>query len=129
MTSGASGWTRPPPPPGGRPRAVAALLLWPVFLLLIGAAAVMIFVGVQDLYEAGRPVTCGGKAMPEDSPYMCLTGNGPRTRDDLERERDEQTEQAPYMLAFGVVAAVVGVPGIRRATRHLGRVQDSMRVT
>jgi hypothetical protein len=115
--------SRPPAPPGGRPRAIAALLLWPIFGLLIAFGPIVMFVGAQHLYEAHRPIKCGGKVMSQDGPYTCFTGYGPRGYDDLVRERHDRAEQAPYMLAFGALAVVIGVLGIRRATRYLGRIQ------
>jgi hypothetical protein len=115
--------SRPPAPPGGRPRAIAALLLWPVFFLLILSGPIVMFVGVQHLYEAHRPIKCGGKVMPQGGPYTCFTGYGPRDYDDLVHERHDNAEQAPYMLALGALAVVIGVPGIRRASRYLGRIQ------
>ncbi|GAA3923489.1 hypothetical protein GCM10023085_00850 [Actinomadura viridis] len=118
---------RPPAPPGGRPKAIAALLLWPVFFSLIAFGPIMMFVGAQDLYRhaADRPIECGGEVMPERGPHMCSTGHGPRTYGDLVRERREDAGRAPYFLAFGALAVGIGVPGIRRATRHLARVQRS----
>ena len=119
--------SRPPAPPGGRPRAIAVLLLWPTFGAMIAIGLIMMFVGVQSLYDdaAHRPIKCGGKVMHQDGPYMCFTGYGPRTYDDLVRERHDQVERAPYILAFGTLAVAIGVPGIRRATRYLGRIQRS----
>ncbi|SNT53321.1 hypothetical protein SAMN05443665_104017 [Actinomadura meyerae] len=115
--------TRPPPPPGGRPRAIAALLLSAFFFLLIGCGAVMVFIGVHDLYVAGRPIKCGGKVMDPDGPYMCFTGHGPRDYGDLVRERRAGQDRAPYMLAFGALTVAIGVPGFKRALRYVGRVQ------
>lgn len=115
--------SRPPAPPGGRPRAIVVALLWAVFCILIVSGPIVMFVGVQGLYEAHRPIRCGGKVMPQDGPYMCFTGNGPSDYNDLVRERHDRAEQAPYMLAFGTLALVIGVPGIRRASRYMGRIQ------
>ncbi|MFC6881676.1 hypothetical protein [Actinomadura yumaensis] len=117
---------RPAAPPGGRPKAIAALLLWPTFFLLIGFGLIVMFVGAQGIYAAHRPIKCGGKVVPEHGPYTCFTGYGPRTYSDLARERRDREERAPYFLAFGALAVAVGVPGVRRTTRYLGRIQRSL---
>ncbi|TMR35322.1 hypothetical protein ETD96_23455 [Actinomadura geliboluensis] len=114
---------RPPAPPGGRPRAIAALLLSAFFFLLIGCGATMVFIGAHDLYVADRPIKCGGEVMNPDGPYTCFTGHGPRNYSDLVRERRAGQDRAPYMLAFGALAVVIGVPALRRALRYVGRVQ------
>ncbi|MFB4318139.1 hypothetical protein [Actinomadura sp. 21ATH] len=115
--------SRPSAPPGGRPRAIAALLLSAFFFLLIGCGAMMVFIAARDIYVADRPIKCGGEVVPPDGPYMCFGGYGPRDYDDLVQERRDGAERAPYMLAFGVLVVVIGVPGFRRATRYVGRVQ------
>ncbi|MFB4299718.1 hypothetical protein [Actinomadura sp. NTSP31] len=114
---------RPPAPPGGRPRAIAALLLWMLFCALIPVGPIVMFVGAKNLYDAHRPIKCGGKVMPEDGPYTCFTGYGARGYHDLVRDRHDRAEQAPYLLASGALALAIGVPGIRRTSRYLGRIQ------
>lgn len=115
--------SRPPAPPGGRPRAIAALLLSAFFFLLIVGGAITVFTGANSLREADQPIKCGGEVMPPDGSYTCFGGYGPRSYEGLVRERREKVERAPYMLAFGTLAVVIGVPGLRRATRYVGRVQ------
>ncbi|RAY14581.1 hypothetical protein DPM19_12470 [Actinomadura craniellae] len=99
------------------------MLLWPIFGALIAVGPIVMFVGAQNLHAAHRPIKCGDKVMSQDGPYTCFTGYGPRDYDDLVRERHDRAEQAPYMLTFGALAVAIGVFGIRRATRHLGRIQ------
>ncbi|MDL4816923.1 hypothetical protein [Actinomadura opuntiae] len=99
------------------------MLLWLAFSALILFGPIVVFVGAKSLYDAHRPIKCGGKVMHPDGPYTCFTGYGPRGYDDLVRERHDRAEQAPYLLACGTLAVAIGVPGIRRASRYLGNIQ------
>jgi len=105
------------------------MLLWPVLFAVIAAGLLMVFAGIHDLVASDDPIRCGHKEMPEGGSFTCFTEHGPRTRDDLVRERDAQRERAPYLLAFGVVAVVIGAPGIWRVTRQVGRAHQSTTVT
>ncbi|MEQ4207679.1 hypothetical protein ABN028_00340 [Actinopolymorpha sp. B17G11] len=92
---------------GGRRRGCLALLGFMIGFPVTIVALIGLYVGVEQRLAVDDPVTCGDDPMPRAG-YVCL--NGGDTYDNIVKERHEDYERSPYMIAISAGVVLVAVP-------------------